>query len=531
MSFNRRFFLRGAGASLAIPLLPSLLSPREAAAQIANAPRAMVMYGTHHGGVWPERMFPATPGNAETRSYAGRTIRRFDLSLTTDGGGNASLSPVLTAPASRFTSRLLSKMNVMHGLDVPFYLAHHTGGYLGNFARNDGNGGDGLRAQREAVRRTIDQILAWSPSFYRDLGGVRERAIVLGPGISYNFSNPAGRSGPIQEVAVTATRPIDLFNQLFPGGGTGGGGGMTPRPPIVDQVREAYRRLATSSRLSAADKRRLDDHVDRVAELQRKLSATTPPVGSTPPQCATPTRPTSAYASRRNTDLLYTPPYSLDPNAHAGYYQVMNEIFALAFACGISRVASVNCEPTFSTFSGDWHQDVAHQVAATNGQRQTTMASAKQRFFSDVLLDLAARLDGIDMGDGGTMLDRSLVWWTHEHGGSVHGSQSMPVVSFGGAGGALRTGQGLDYRNMQACFNPTDAAGRRLYAGLVWHQWLGSVLEAMGVPRTEWQNAAVTGGYPDWRFAHVEWMAINETVAYPNAVWSATTETLPFLTP
>ena len=56
-------------------------------------------------------------------------------------------------------------MNVIAGLDVPFYLAHHTGGHLGNFARNDGNGGDGALAQSNP-RRTLDQIMAWSNSFY-----------------------------------------------------------------------------------------------------------------------------------------------------------------------------------------------------------------------------------------------------------------------------------------------------------------------------------------------------------------------------
>ncbi len=518
-TFNRRFFLKGAaGAALAIPVLPSLLSASEAKAQ-STAPRSMVMYATHHGGIWPERMFPAMPGNAETRQYGGRTIRRADLALNTDGSGNASVSDVLRAPSNRFTSGLASKMNVLNGVDIPFYIAHHTGGYLGNFARNDGNGGDGGRAQREAVRRTIDQILGWSSSFYPDLAAVRERSIVLGPRISYNYSNPAARTGAIQEVAVSATRPIDLYNRLFPAGSGGG----TVRPPIVDQVREAYRRLAGSPRLSQADRRRLDDHVDRVAELQRKLSA-----GGTM-ACPVPTPPTSPMARRTASDLTWTAPYALDPSSHAGYYQCMNEIFALAFSCGISRVAVVMAEATFSSYAGDWHQDVAHQTINNDGVRQTTMANSKQSFFQNVFLDLASRFDSVDMGDGGTLLDRSLCWWTNEHGGTTHGSQGMPVITFGGAGGSLRTGQSLDYRNLNACFNRASPAGRRLYAGLLWQQWLGTVMESMGVPRSEWENLAANGGYPDWRFAHVEWMDINETVAYTNDTWSVAGEALPWL--
>ena len=66
-------------------------------------------------------------------------------------------------------------MNVLCGLDVPFYIAHNTGLHLGNYARNDGNGGDG-KAVQAFPRPTIDQIMAWSPSFYPDLSAASASA-------------------------------------------------------------------------------------------------------------------------------------------------------------------------------------------------------------------------------------------------------------------------------------------------------------------------------------------------------------------
>ena len=36
-----------------------------------------------------------------------------------------------------FPDRVLGKMTVMRGFDIPFYIGHHTGGHLGNFARKD----------------------------------------------------------------------------------------------------------------------------------------------------------------------------------------------------------------------------------------------------------------------------------------------------------------------------------------------------------------------------------------------------------
>ena len=44
----------------------------------------------------------------------------------------------------------------------------------------------------------------------------------------------------------------------------------------------------------------------------------------------------------------------------------------------------------FSTYAGDWHQDVAHQAAIPDGVKQAIIAAAHQRFFEDVYLDLIA---------------------------------------------------------------------------------------------------------------------------------------------
>ena len=88
--------------------------------------------------------------------------------MPTTSGSDTVLSPVLRAPSSALSAALVAKMNVLWGLDVPFYIAHNTGLHLGNYARNDGNGGDG-KAVQAFPRPTIDQIMAWSPSFYSNL--------------------------------------------------------------------------------------------------------------------------------------------------------------------------------------------------------------------------------------------------------------------------------------------------------------------------------------------------------------------------
>jgi hypothetical protein len=505
--------LKGLGATVAIPVLPSLLGSTRAEAQ-ASTGRFFVNLGTHHGAAWDDNFYPASPpSGVETRTYAAREIRRYRLAGVAQGG-DVSVSPVLTASATRLTPGLLEKMWVLRGLDVPWYLGHHTGGHLGNFARNDANGGDGAAAQMAAVRRTIDQVMAWSPAFYPDLTQVRERALVLSTRTSYQFTNPSAGTGDIQEVAPTATTPRALFNRLFPSTG-----GMA-RAPIVDRVLENYRRLRASPRLSSADKARLDEHIQRVDELQRRIN--------TMVRCTEPTPPASPYATASMGAVVYNAPFAQNPAEQTAWLRVMNDLIVAAFACGQSRIATMLVDPHLSTYAGDWHQDIAHQANLQTGTAQDTLWRSYRVFFRDVLVDLAAKLDAVTLPSGETLLDRSLIAWTQESGPRTHDPQGLAVVGFGGAGGALTTGWLIDYRNRLLRFQPQNEPPPHTWPGLLWHQWLGTVLQVMGVPKSEWENAAVNGGYPDYNFANVQWAAITTAQAYPQAVWNVAGERLPW---
>ncbi len=70
-------------------------------------------------------------------------------------------------------------MNVLWGLDVPFYIAHSTGLHLGNYARNDGNGDDGSRrAGRSPPHHRSGPGLVGRRSI-RTSSTIRERAMIM----------------------------------------------------------------------------------------------------------------------------------------------------------------------------------------------------------------------------------------------------------------------------------------------------------------------------------------------------------------
>lgn len=507
-TLGRRQFLVGAGGfALALPFLPSLLSKESQAADRPVPPRFVAM-GTNHGGIWESNMYPDASLLMGAGMYAGHEIRRGTLGY----GVNANrgrISHVLSGPSDKLTRQLADKMNIIRGIDIPFYIAHHTGGHLGNFARNDGNGGDGEAVQAFPFP-TIDQVMAWSDEFYPNLDGVLERSMLLGSGrFSYNYANPSQKMGDIQALDTTHSS-LDVFNRIF----VPRDNGQNNRTPVADRVLENYRRLRQSNkRMSAGDKRRLDEHIQRIDELQRKLN--------TKVACDDVARPT-----KNSQDVRHTQGYHYQPVSMREYWQLHNDVVAAAFACGTSRIASMYCGDTFSMFQGDWHQDIAHQALLTNNNAQQTIADAHQRFFEDVFLDLIRKLDDIEDAPGQTVLDNSLVMWTQESGLVTHNSYGIPIITAGSACGQLNTGRYLDYRNMTKRKTYGDNAEVVDHPGLIYNQWLGNVLMAMGLTPANYERGN-RGGYGHFFIGQHGWY--QQPDFYPNSVSGVMGEKLPGL--
>ncbi len=497
---SRRQILVGAsGFGLGLPILRSLL-PREAEAAPGDGERRFVAFATDHGGVDESAMFPADATLTETVNlYTGHDVSRGALSLS-ESGGTASLSEILTGPSDRLTPSLVSKMNVFRGLDIPWYIAHHTGGHLGNFARNDGNGQDGSDLQQQPMP-TIDQIMAWSSNFYTDLSNIRERALIFGSNrLSYNWSNPSERTGDIQE--ITGDRdPLVVFNRVFvpeedPNA-------PAPRPPIVDRVFSSYQSLRQSDRrLSTDDRQRLDDHMDRLAELQRRLNVD----------------------AVRRASCGDAPQPMGDSSEIRDFHHMVNDVIVAAFLCGTSRIAVVKVrESNFVEYAGDWHQDVAHQH--TLPEPQALLRQVNQQAFEHAILDLAHKLDVEEAADQ-NVLDSCIVQWTQESGVKTHDARSIPVVTFGGAGGNIRTGNYCDYVK-HTPEGQVMAWGSSIgNSGLLYSQWLAQVMQSLGVERSEFQNVTynASAGYG---FAFVD---EGYDASHSDGVVENASEPLPFTT-
>jgi Protein of unknown function (DUF1552) len=485
-SVPRRRFLRGAaGATLALPFLPSLL-PRALAqgTPIFRGPKRFIAMATNHGGVAFNNMYPTDAvANSVTQLFPGHNIRSGKLTRTVNGN-TASVSPVLTASATALNQRIVDRMNVVRGLDVPFYLGHNTGRHLGNFARNNSEDFNDInKVLGLPYKPTVDQLMAWSPAFYPNLSGIKSRAIVTGNyggnrGMSFKWSNPQGHTGSVDPVA-TEPSAFKLFDTLIGSAPKDPTAGPT-RPLIVDRILENYRRLRNgNARLSVDDRRRLDTHLERVMELERRIHVTVKA------SCADFKRPPMDN---------WIPRYEGSGPEQAGpFFRILNEVIAAALICDTSRVVTMGVDRNFTTYASSWHQDIAHNSHQPSAQ--ALMVQGQRTTFESVFLDLANRID-VEDAPGVSMLDNTLMQWTQECGAWTHDSDSIPLVTIGGAGGFLKTGQFLDLRNTTTPMQFRGEGGALepgRYSGITYNRWLATALQAMGVPNNEWETPGQPG--------------------------------------
>jgi len=494
----RRQFLKGAGGiSLGLPFLPSLTSRTAFAADpLPNFRPNLWWMTTDHGGAYETNFFPNksmlnTPFNIPN----GHGGNWGALKATNQGGKNV-LSPILQADATKLTDARVAKMNVLWGLDIPFYIAHNTGGHLGNYARNDGNGAEGKAVQGDP-RPTLDHMLAYSKGFYKDTVGVLYRHISYGypeKEVTWTYSNPSTQNGSIQPAVIVRTSKV-LFSRLL--------GGITPtdpnpmpmpnqppvavRPSIADRVKISYDRLIKGDRrLSARDKSRLSDHLSQINELERKINEMRPmgggggggggvgSGGGSKAACkpVAPAEDTAAFITKN------------DPVSYAKTAAIYNDVVSAALACGTTRILSF---PTASAnfavgYTGNWHQEVAHQWETAGGQ--DNLRRAYQLVFEKFFVDLMVKLDSVESAPGRTVLDDTLMVWSQECGMRTHEATSIPIVTAGSGFGSHNTGRFIDYRSGGG---PTGSTNNDRY-GLLYNHFLASIALSMGMTAPEFER-------------------------------------------
>lgn len=225
------------------------------------------------------------------------------------------------------------------------------------------------------------------------------------------------------------TNPKLVFDRLFAGGSAGESSLARSRSgfyrsSILDYVSEDANRLRV--RLGTTDRRKLDEYMDSVREIERRLDKASIPVDV--PEGAV--RPLGV------------------PGEYAEHVRLMMDMMALAFQADITRVCTFVLANEGSNRSygeigiPDGHHELSHHGG--NHEKQAKIAKIN-KFHIGQLAYLLEKLSKVEEGDG-SVLDHSMVLYGGGIGdGNRHNHNNLPVLMAGHGCGTVKPGRHLEY--------------------------------------------------------------------------------------
>lgn len=397
---GRRTLLRGAGVSMALPWLDSILvwglDPSVSVQQGPFPKRMAVLFmacGVHPDHWWAKA-----------------------------GGSDMELSDCLKP-----MEPLKQKLNVIQGL----FNKNSTG--VGIHPGQTGNILSGASLQKGAELRggiSVDQLLA------NHLGQeTAQPSMVLGceqPITGYHETNfSMAYSSHISWQNATSPVPMEVypslaFDSLFDNRGS------RRNKSVLDRVKEHAESL--SRQASASDRAKLDEYLTSVREVEKRIERMRGDQDKAIDRAKTTGK--SVIAMPRPDNGL--------PEDIREHMRLMCDIVALAFQTDKTRFATLllcrDISGLFYPFLDvrNAHHSASHNEKSEDWKRVTT-------FYCSQLAYLASRLDAMPEGDG-TVLDHScLMFVNNMWSGNKHDSTKVPLLTAGGLGGTLQTGRVLDY--------------------------------------------------------------------------------------
>ena len=147
--------------------------------------------------------------------------------------------------------------------------------------------------------------------------------------------------------------------------------------------------------------------------------------------------------------------------------QMQMDLMILALQCDLTRVASLQWSTAESTVIHEWlpleyqgtreHHMMTHNESvdvsamAAMVDQETAMTIRRDltkihNWYAQQFAYMLGKLKAIDEGNGKSLLDNMLFFWTNELGeGGKHTYVNVPMVLAGSCGGQLPTGRYLDY--------------------------------------------------------------------------------------
>ncbi|MGA7414060.1 MAG: DUF1552 domain-containing protein [Bryobacteraceae bacterium] len=403
----RRAFLRGIGAAIALPALDAM-APALASAAATKAPTRLAFAYVPNGIIMKD-WTPSAEGSA------------FEFTNT--------LKPL---------EPLRAKLMVLSGL------SHHNAEALGDGAGDHARAGacflTGVHPKKTSGADiqsgvSADQIVA------KELGdATRFRSLEFGcedsrtvgdcdSGYSCAYTNSISWRTPTSPMPPE-TNPRAVFERLF-----GADANLDPetrarrlrsRMSILDLVSERTQSL--SGNLGASDRRKLDEYLYAVREIEKRIQ-----MAENDPQQIKPNMEEPGGI----------------PVTFTEYVKLMYDLQVLAFQTDMTRVSTmvVAREGSVRTYGEIGIPDPHHPLSHHRGNAEWIEKLVKiNRYHVELFGYFLQKMDSIQDGDG-TLLDHSMiVYGSAISDGNQHSHNNLPALLAGGGNGCLKPGRHVIYK-------------------------------------------------------------------------------------
>jgi len=401
---SRRTFLHGVGASVALPLLESMVPAATPYAQTGARPKTRLgcIYFPH--GATMDKWTPEQSGSA------------FELSD-------------ILQPLAPFKDRV----NVISDLSHP--QAYGGGSATANHNRSAATFLSGAHAEAGPQARlgiTVDQFAARHlgqdtplPSLELTIEGP---SVSCGEGLSCAYRDTIAWQGPLTPLPME-NNPQVVFERLFGDGSTDAERRARRQQSLslLDSV--LGEAAALQSKLPAGDRSRVDRYLEDVREIERRIE-------------------TAAKQASTSLDLPDAPVGV--PKDVEEHIKLMIDLQVLAWQADITRVTTLLMAKELSNavYPKSGVRDAFHILSHHSNIRENQDRFAVlNRYHISLFAYLLKKLQATPDGDG-TLLDHAMVLYgSAMSDGNQHNHGPLPIVLAGGASGALKGGRHI--RNTQ----------------------------------------------------------------------------------
>lgn len=419
MKHNRRAFLRGAGAAIALPALSSfggnslLAAPVTAAmplAETATGAPLRTAYLYFPNGAIPSAWWPKSIGDD------------YKLSETLE-----SLAPVRDS------------IQIMSGLDNVSANAGADGG--GDHARGGGTFLTNVRLNKSSTAlragKSIDQVIAEKvghltrfPSLELSCESDR-RSGSCDSGYSCAYQYNISWTSPTTPMA-SESNPRLVFERLFGAGNPGQRVANLKlrrerQKSVLDFVMEDARQMR--KRLQRTDKMKLEEYCTSIREIEKQIE----------------------LAERHGDAETKSQTPAGIPNSYAQHMQMMFDLMILAFQTDSTRVATFclahdGSNRSFSEIGVvEGHHELSHHQ---NKQDRIDKVKTIDRWYVQQLGKFLQRMESTKDEDGKSLLHNSqIMFGSGNADGNRHTHVNLPIVMAGNGGGDMNVGRFVDYKD------------------------------------------------------------------------------------